>query len=122
MRTEKAAAEREQSQLRQPCSRQQPWQEQQQHGQGQEQQQQQQAAAQRMAAFQAGWVVGTSYANDAATASRAHGWFDHGDDAWCDYGDAGWGGGAEWCAMNSWRTLAWRNCGDAGSLAWYGSP
>ena len=118
MRTEKAAAKREQSQLRQPWPRQQPWQEQQQHGQGQEQQQQHEAAAQRLAAFQAG----VAYAKDAATASAAHGWFDNGDDGWCDYGDAGWRGGAEWCAMNSWRTHAWRNCGDAGSRAWYGSP
>ena len=41
VRAERAAAKREQSQLRQPWPRQQPWQEQQQHGQGQEQQQQQ---------------------------------------------------------------------------------
>ena len=94
VRAERAAAKREQSQLRQPWPRQQPWQEQQQHGQGQEQQLQQAAAAATAAAL----TAAATAAAEASTAAR--GWLDYGDD---------------WVARrDSWRPRGWRDCGDDG--------
>ena len=126
VRAEKAAAKREQSQLRQPWPRRQPWQEQQQHGQGQEQQQQQAAAAAREAAT----ALAAAATAAAAAATAARGWLDYGDDGWRDYGDDGWRTGAGWRAMDSWRARGsrdcgddgWRDYGDAGWRAWWGSP